>query len=67
MKIRLKTVMAGPEGVFSPGTVIEVTGEEAQALLSAGYADPVEFTPETAAIDPGMRAVRPASRPRKIE
>jgi hypothetical protein len=41
MKIRLITLMAGPEGVFPPGSVIEVSPEEACALIAGGYAEPV--------------------------
>ncbi len=75
MKIRLITLMAGPEGVFPPGSVIEVSPEEARALIAGGFAEPVnrptgsaaaESPPvETAAFEPGNRAVKPAARPRK--
>ena len=75
MKIRLITLMAGPEGVFPPGSVIEVSPEEARALIAGGYAEPVprqaappkdELPPvETAAVQPGSRAVRPESKARK--
>ena len=75
MKIRLKTLMAGPGGVFLPGSVIEVSPEEARALIAGGYAEAVprpaappqnEPPPvETAAIQPGSRAVRPESKARK--
>lgn len=74
MKVRLKTLMAGPEGVHPPGSVIEASNEEAEILIAGGYAEsvsPAEQQPaetsqvETAAIDPGTRAVKPAARPRK--
>jgi hypothetical protein len=75
MKIRLKTLMAGPEGVFPPGSVIEVSPEEARALIAGGYAEAVprpaaqekDELPavETAAVQPGSRAVRPESKARK--
>jgi len=75
MKVRLKTLMAGPEGVFLPGSVIEVSSEEARALIAGGFAEPAEQPGkpeaadpapfETAAVEPGNRAVRPAARPRK--
>ena len=75
MKIRLITLMAGPEGVFPPGSVIEVSPEEARALIAGGYAEPVprpaaapKVEPpavETAAVQPGSRAVRPESKARK--
>jgi len=71
MKIRLKTLMAGPDGVFPPGSVIEVSPEEAQALIAGGYAERLERPPEkaeveVAAVEPGSRATRPSARPRKI-
>jgi len=36
MKIRLKILMAGPEGVFLPGSLIEASPEEARALIAGG-------------------------------
>jgi hypothetical protein len=70
MKVRLKTLMAGPEGVFSPGAVIDAGTEEAEALIAGGYAERVDppvqpAAVETAAIEPGNRAMRPAARARK--
>ena len=70
MKVRLKTLMAGPDGVFPPGSVIDPPNDEAEALISAGYAERLERPPETAAaeaaaIDPGSRATRPPARSRK--
>ena len=75
MRVRLKTLMAGPEGVFLPGSVIEVSPEEANALIAGGFAEQVEQSGkteatepapvETAAVEPGYRAVRPTARPRK--
>ena len=70
MKIRLKTLMAGPEGVFPPGSVIEVSLEESRSLIAGGFGEPVEAptvapAAETASLDPGHRAVRPAARARK--
>ena len=75
MKIRLITLMAGPEGVFPPGSVIEVSPEEARALIAGGYAEPVPHLAaapkvepsaiETAAVQPGSRAVRPEAKARK--
>ena len=74
MKIRLITLMAGPEGVFPPGSVIEVSPEEARALIAGGYAEHVppaalpKVEPsavETAAVQPGSRAVRPEAKARK--
>jgi hypothetical protein len=38
MWIRLITLMAGPEGVVQPGTVVEMATPEAQRLIQAGAA-----------------------------
>ncbi len=70
MKIRLKTLMAGPEGVFPPGSVIEDSAEEAEMLIAGGFAEPLDAAPvmpevETAAIEPGGREVKPPARARK--
>ncbi len=70
MRVRLKTLMAGPQGVFQPGSIIDPPAEEAEALISAGYAERLERPPETAGvetatIDPGGRATRTPARPRK--
>jgi protein-S-isoprenylcysteine O-methyltransferase Ste14 len=53
MKVRLKTLMAGPEGVFLPGSVIEVPPEEANALIAGGFAEQVEQSGRPEAVDPG--------------
>jgi hypothetical protein len=65
MRVRLKTVMAGPDGVFHAGSVIEQPADVAEALIAAGYAERLERPVETAAVEPGTRAVKPASRPRR--
>ena len=65
MKVRMRTLMAGPQGVFPPGSIVELDADDAEVLVSAGYAERLERAVETAAIEPGIRAVRPAPRPRK--
>jgi hypothetical protein len=67
MKVKLKTLMAGPEGVFRPGSVIDLQTDDADSLVAAGYAAPIEHPVETAAFEPGNREVRPMSRPRKVQ
>jgi hypothetical protein len=67
MKVKLKTLMAGPEGVFQPGSVIDLDMDEADSLIFVGYAEPIEHPVETAAFEPGNRAVRPMPRPRKAQ
>jgi len=69
--------MAGPEGVFPIGSVIDAGDEEAKALVAGGFAErydrPVESlvvepaAVETAAIEPGSRAVKVAARARKMQ
>ena len=66
MRVRLKTVMAGPDGVFHAGSVIDPPTDVAEALIAAGYAERLERSVETATVEPGARAVKPASRPRKV-
>ena len=65
MKVRLKTLMAGPEGVFQSGSTVDLPKEEAEALISKGFAEPLDSAYETAAFEPGNRAIRPAPRSRK--
>lgn len=38
MKIKLLKIMAGPEGCFGPGDVLEVSGEEGRCLIESGSA-----------------------------
>ena len=42
MKIRLKTIMAGPGGSAGPGDVVDVPDDEASALIEGGYATAVD-------------------------
>ena len=77
MKVRLKTTMAGPKGVFLPESAVEVSNEEAEALIAGGFAVALEqgvelavagpAPVETAAVEPGERAVKPAARARKTQ
>ena len=63
------------ETVLPRVAVIEVSSEEARALIAGGFAEQVEQSGkpeatepapvETAAVEPGYRAVRPTARPRK--
>lgn len=47
MKIKMKSLMAGPDGTRHPGEVVDVDAMEGKALVSAGYAE--EVTAEAAA------------------
>lgn len=42
MKIKLKSILAGPDGVRHPGTIIEVDEKIGQHMLDNGYADLIE-------------------------
>ncbi|MFM2345357.1 MAG: hypothetical protein RL654_110 [Pseudomonadota bacterium] len=55
MKIRLKTIMAGPGGSAGPGDVVDVPDDEAAALIEGGYASAVD-EPTPAGKKPARRA-----------
>lgn len=38
MRIRMLTLMAGPEGIRSPGSVVELSPADAHALIDGGFA-----------------------------
>ena len=42
MKVRMKTLAAGPRGVYLAGSVVDVPEDEGEALCSGGYAEAVE-------------------------
>lgn len=42
MKIRMKTLMSGPNGTRHPGEVCIVEADEAEMLVKAGYAEPAD-------------------------
>lgn len=44
MKVMLKTILAGPDGVLQPGEV-EVLEKTGQALIAAGCAEAISSTP----------------------
>ncbi len=52
MKVKLKTIYAGPSRVAQPGDVIDVHGDEAKALFEGGFAEPVQEIVETATAEP---------------
>jgi hypothetical protein len=39
MWIKLKTLMAGPQGVHQPGAVVDLSDEQGQQLVDTGQAD----------------------------
>lgn len=42
MKIRMNTLMSGPNGTRHPGEVCVVEADEAEMLVKAGYAESAE-------------------------
>lgn len=40
MRVRLKTIYAGPAGIFEAGALVTLTDAEAAGLISGGYASP---------------------------
>lgn len=47
MKIKIKTIMAGPDGAFQPGDTPDLAKGVAQALVDGGFAEAIEM-PEPA-------------------
>ena len=42
MKVKMKTLAAGPKSVWRPGQVVNVDAEVARVLIEGGYAERVE-------------------------
>lgn len=63
MRVRLLTLMAGPDGVHEAGTVIDVSIPDGKKLINAGYAVGLE-APEVAAVMAPERAVEPRPAPK---
>lgn len=59
MKIRMKTLAAGPDGILSPGQEVDLPADKARALIEGGYAEAVSKVRETAAVEPPEQAVTP--------
>lgn len=66
MKIKMKTLMSGPDGNAFPGQEIDIPIEQAQDLINKGYAIPLKkavedlkkaASVETATVRPGEKAV----------
>lgn len=41
MRVKLRTIMAGPNGVSQPGDIVDLPKEDAQRLIDGGQADAV--------------------------
>jgi len=61
MRVRMRTLSAGPRGVRRPGEEHEVSEEEGRALVKGHYADEVRKPPkpEQAVAGPAETAVAP--------
>ena len=68
MRIKLLKRLAGPDGVFGPGTYIDLPAEVAGPLITGGYAEPADAAPvpeTTTATPDAEKAVRPRPNLRK--
>ncbi len=71
MRVRLKTIMAGPGGTFKAGSIIALPSDQARELIEGGFAEAVPgkgLLPadvETATAEPPENAMRPTPTRRK--
>ena len=58
MRIKIKTLGAGPDGIWFPGAVVDLSAARARELIERGFADPVDgpSVPEDAVFPGGERA-----------
>jgi len=71
MKIKMKTLSAGPNGVIRIGQIIDLPDAQAQAFISAGAAEQIQIIipkpesqkPETETTDKVIRAENTAIQP----
>jgi hypothetical protein len=66
MKIRMRQLAAGPNGIQYPGMAYEVSDAEGKGLIAGGYADPVieprEYETTTAEPIREVGAIKPKKR-----
>lgn len=62
MRVRMKTLMAGPDGVRKPDAVYDLPTAEAQALIDGGYAVKVEKADKPEAASAPRAATRSRGR-----
>jgi hypothetical protein len=61
MRVRMKTLAAGPEGVLPAGQVINLPEGKAQMFIDGGYAEVVVLSQvERATAEPKEQATAPA-------
>jgi hypothetical protein len=72
MRVKLRTMVAGPGYAYTPGQVADIEREDAQALIDGGYAEAVPVsrvrtaeapTPERQAVEPEPEA--PIQKPKR--
>jgi len=72
-KVRLRTLMAGPEGCHPSGSVISLEDAQADELVSAGYAEYVEEPKpsqdviEVAVVEAPEKAILPRRKARRLK
>lgn len=57
MRVRMKTLAAGPDVLRKPGELVDVNDDEGVALIQGGYAERVPGPIETAVAGPAAEAV----------
>lgn len=68
MKIKMKSLMAGPDGTRYPDKVYQVSTQEGKDLIAGGYAEEVKgdanaAAPRAAARPQGRTATKPEAKP----
>lgn len=73
-KVKMRTLSAGPKGVWLAGSEYLIDEDDAEALVGGGYASyvdavsaPSQEAMEIASVEPPERAVRARGRPRKLD
>lgn len=59
----MKTLMAGPDGVVQPDSVISVTKKKAKELIEGGYAVPAKGKVESTSAGPPENTSNPSADP----
>ena len=65
MRVRFKTISAGPRGAIFPGDLLDVSESEAKTLVDGGYAEYVEppkSEPEPKKLEDATEEVRATPR-----
>lgn len=65
MRVRLKSIYAGPRGAYAAGQVADLPTAEAYALCEGGFAEQIEDAVETTDVPTPETAEAPANRRRR--